>query len=423
MAYEMKNGPNRRPQEEAARLMSLLEAERTDFFEEIAGFLSSGSRQSKGDLKELVQSACQHMEAISDSACTAISKLADKQSDASKALRKFLMDNGMDRLPRKPDIFKTIAIVQICGLAEGALTAGQYIADGKFGLMSSVAVAAMIAATNITAGLSIGYFSRYINFRTSASEPKSEDRKIRLAAKFGAGVSTLGLGLLHYGAARVRLTGELGHLFDFSEVSFGATFANYDGLTLLAFGTIGAVVAIYKGRHDLSDPVVGATEARTTAEDTILSSLESLHDGAAERLDGTFDNACDTVEAHIETLTSDREHQTHTLISLMGRLSHFNNSVHRAVSDLKILQADDLKRREYLADKVLEPVFINFDAFENLLIDPAIMPPSTDLEAQSIPAAAIFISRLELAHSAALARIDDAYQEIENFVHNLPILD
>lgn len=422
MAYPF-NTRSTRSLDEMVRLNAQLEAERTDLFEEIAGFHASRQTQSENHLEPLVQTTCEHIESIANNACASINKLADKQSDASKALRKFMMDNGMDRLPRKPDVFKAIFIAQLCGLAEGVLTAGQYVADGKFGLMSSIAVGAMTAVTNITAGLSIGYFSRFIGFRSNAPAPRPEDSIIRFAAKVATGIGIAGLILLHFGAARVRLTGELGDIFDFSEIGFGATFANYEGLTLMAFGAIGAVVAIYEGRNGLSDPVVGATEARKNAEEAISSSFERLYDGALSRLEDTFEDACKTVEIHHETLKSDREEHIHGLIQLMGRLSHFNNSVHSAIGKLQILQADDLKRREYVAGKTLNPVIIDFSALGKLLIDPAILPSRTDFEAQPLPTAELFTGRFALVQSTALARVDAAYQKVETFIHNLPIID
>lgn len=422
MAYRLKS-TSARPQDETVRLKDQLEAERTDLFEDIADFHANGQIQTDNNLDSVVQTTCAHIQSIADNACTAINGLADTQSDASRALRKFLMDNGMDRLPRKPDVFKAAVIAQICGLAEGALTAGQYIADGKFDFMTAIAAGTMTAVTNITAGLSIGYFSRFIGFRSNAPEPRPADGLIRLAAKVGTGIGIGALFLLHFGAARVRLTGAMGDIFDFSTVGFMATFSSYEALTLMAFGAVGAIVAFYEGRHGLSDPVVGATEARKTAEDAISASLQTLYEGAIDRLDDVFEGACDTVEIHHDDLKADREEHVHEMIQLMGRLSHFNNSVHSAISALKILQEDDLKRREYVADQTLEPAAIDFAAFEKLLIDPAILPSSADLDGQPLPTAELFTGHLELAHSSALARIDAASQQVENFIHNLPILN
>lgn len=374
-------------------------------------FRSKHIRISGPNVNLVAKAAIKNINSMSSQAVSALRNATNQKTTALRDCRNFQLSNSITRQARKPDRLKTVQIGQFSILIEGSLTGLLFIADGAFGIVSGMASGLAIASINIAAGFTTGFFpARYIGYRQNAPAPKPQDRKIRLAALLGLGVSFMALSALHFGAARVRVTGEHQGIFNFETVGLFETFNDYYTLALIALGAIGAIISIFHGRHGICDPIIDYTEISHDAENRINKRAYKINDNALDAVDQVFEEACDSIEEECEDLKQNIENARENYLALNDRINAHNNEIDNVKNDLKTRQHEDLKNREFMAQKKLKVTKIDFVAFDALSMPE--IPPSDmeDILAQKNRAdPAKLIASLQLAHDRAASAIHEAY--------------
>ncbi|MBR9826670.1 MAG: hypothetical protein GYB36_12865 [Alphaproteobacteria bacterium] len=187
----------------------------------------------------------------------------------AKELRDLQWRAGMDRLPRCPNVLKTLLLVQVFVLAETLLMAAMLIEGGHIGVVEGIGFGFVFSAVNSVLALWTGFsFVRMAAHRKASPVPKSSDGFVRIMGKLGIAAFGGLLGILIFAASRIRATGS--HVpFDFSEVGLWEGLNNGVSLAILATALMASAVNLWKGATGFSDFVIGASEALVNATDKI----------------------------------------------------------------------------------------------------------------------------------------------------------
>lgn len=163
------------------------------------------------------------------------------------------------------------------------------------------------------------------------------------------------LTVLHFAAARVRVTGSATSIFDFSAFSFGATFADYYALGVMAIGAVGAVLAIYKGFNGFSDPVPGYTDSRRSAGERIDAEGQDAHDNTLASLADAFSRTGDEADSLLADTDERIRSYADQRDALARRIAVHNGLIETACDDLKLAAQDEAARQSFIAGQSQAP--------------------------------------------------------------------
>lgn len=367
-------------------------------------------RALRSDCNSIVEQATE-FSIIAEGAVEALKRLDNARVAATAYYREFKTDHGIRRDARKPDIFKTLMVAQCALLGEGGLTAVLMIADGKMDVLPGLAYGVSISAINIATGFVAGLFPfRFLSYRSDAPNPQPRDKKVRWVARFSATLAVSAMGVLHLAAARVRATGSHHDIFDFSQVGFGATFNDFYGLAIITLGTIGSILAIYKGRTGLSDPIPGFLEVREDAETKIDDAALDLFETNEDLLDDRLDDLLDPLEDMLDTMEEEDVQPPSLAQGIEAKISEHNTAIDSTKAHLIGLADQEHVRREYIAGQCLPKKAPDLAVFEALKLT---IPNGAQIARAAAPdpyaQVETAIAQVKAAHGQAMAKLREAY--------------
>jgi hypothetical protein len=306
----------------------------------------------KNDSRPLIcETAKSAIEAVRMQAVSRLGQMRGQKTRAERELRRFQVECGVMRPVRTPDRLNTLLIAQAGLLAEGGLTGTLFIADGHMDVIPGILTGLAMAGINIVAGMATGFFcARYIGYRLDSLTSKPRDAHIRRFAWFGLAVSSLLLFLLHFGAARVRVTGDHSGIFDFSHVGFFQTFNDYYALALMTLGAATTAIAIFKGRNGICDPVPGYTEISESAGKAVDQAAEESYRDALQAVEEIYAKAADEFEEARETAENKADGRQ-ACLALNARIAAHNNAVAAAIDAHRRMQANMLAGKEFIEQR------------------------------------------------------------------------
>ncbi len=360
---------------------------------------------SPAQLERIVASGVAEMDALATQFAANFERLTQARLHAYRAHRAFQDEHGLTAPAKSPDMLSTLLVLMICGLAEAAFTAVLMITGGKMTILEGFGYGATVAAVNLAVGTLAGFLPlRYATFKLNAPNPQPRDAAIRAVSWASFAFAVLILTVLHFAAARVRVTGSATSIFDFSSFSFGSTFADYYALGVMAIGTVGAVLAIYKGFNGFSDPVPGYTDSRRSAGERIDAEGQDAHADALASLADVLARTGDEAE----TLLADADDRIRSYESeydaLARRIADHNGLIETACDDLKLAAQDEAARQGFIAGYVQTPEPLRFEELKAL----ALPVDAAGVAMPDLPQADAF-TRLQAAHDAGASMIRSAF--------------
>lgn len=354
----------------------------------------------------IITVAVQGLGSVAKLAVSSLGNLTKKRKDAQKRLREFQAEHGITRPPRMPDRFKTAMAISFAGCAESVFSAALFVADGHMGIGAAFVSGIAVSAVNITAGLAAGFFpGRYIGYRINAETPAEHDGFIRTAAWCGLGIFLTAITTLHLAAARVRVTGSHSDVFDFSEVSFfWGTFGDYYAIALIVLGSIGSMIAFYKGRNGICDPIVGYEDF----EAEVIAESEDVYEDARAEIQELYEDAQEDIAQPVDTSAQDNTADAE--LTLQQRILEHNDLIDAALGDLLAIQAEKQQRLRFVEQSNVVVNEVNVAAFEALRIkDKALSSATTSNVAVMDTGSTASTAALDTAYQMAIKDIDDAY--------------
>lgn len=400
---------DRRQHEQVAALLADLRVSRRDVEElcrEAAGLPFAQPPQS---MLSLLDHAIAELERGAAAFETDLDALAARRDVKAADYRRFKLDHGIERDAITPDLFTTGLIAAVAGLAEAAMTAGLFFADGKMDLVSGLTYGVMFSALNISTGLFNGYVpGRWLGYRANAPETLPGDRIKRALGWAGfAGMSGV-MGLLAFAAARVRATGDHSDIWDFSEVRLVQTFDDYFAICLVVTACLGGAIAFMKGRSGIKDPVIGFTEARAQATSDIAEGAEDFYEQRLDALEAVFETAMERLEDVETQAEEDEEAAREAGDSVSNAALNHNDKLETAKDTVRRMALE--ARQKYVAVHKKSPAAARLDlsAFDAQTVDTAAIP-RTDTRPESPVDATESVMRLQAAYDRAVAAVDAAY--------------
>lgn len=389
----------------------------------LAGFRSEHSdltlalrrlRTSKPDfspaqLERIVASGVAEMDALAAQSTAQFERLSQARLHAYRAHRAFQDEHGLTAPAKTPDMLSTLLVLMICGLAEAAFTAVLMITGGKMTILEGFGYGATVAAVNLAVGTLAGFLPlRYAGFKRNAPDQKPHDAAIRGVSWGSFAFAMFVLTVLHFAAARVRVTGSATSIFDFSAFSFGSTFADYYALGVMAIGAVGAVLAVYKGYNGFSDPVPDYTDSRRTAGERIDAEGQDAHTHALASLAEMFARAGDEADFLLADADERIRSYANERDALARRIADHNGLIETACDDLKLAAQDEAARQSFIAGQSQAPENLRLEELKALAL-PDLPENLSTQSGQSLTANSDAFTRLQAAHDSAASMIRSAF--------------
>jgi len=364
-----------------------------------------------------VSRAINRLHQIKQQADKAYDQLSELSSRRGEEYRAFKFDLGLMRDARTPDRFKTFLKASVAVLVEGAMVASLMVGDGKMETIPGVAYGLTSATLNVGAGMFSGYFfGRYLDYRKRAKNPDPDDWKVRLRAKLGLGVFVGLMGLLSFGAARTRATGDHTGIFDFSEIGLLATFDDYYALAIVVLSIIGALLGYHEGKNGIDDPVPEFSESRRAAEDEVWDEAETLRERLLTQADDVYASACDLLEDARESGLDDADAYETLRTDLVASIPEHNDEV-TAAKEVLQAQAEQRGKRVGYISQGRQPIpRADLKSLDALILKQSLIPPPlqpandndlSDASAHLKVAYEDCISAIEELHAAFLIAVPD----------------
>lgn len=388
----------------------------------LAGFRSEHSdltlalrrlRSSKPDfspaqLERIVASGVAEMDALAAQSAAQFERLTQARLHAYRAHRAFQDEHGLTAPAKTPDMLSALLVLMICGLAEAAFTAVLMITGGKMTILEGFGYGATVAAVNLAVGTLAGFLPlRYAGFKRNTPNPKPHDAAIRAVSWGSFAFAMFVLTVLHFAAARVRVTGSATSIFDFVSAGFGSTFADYYALGVMAIGAVGAVLAVYKGFNGFSDPVPGYTDSRRSAGGRVDAEGQDAHEDALASLADVFartGNEADSLLADADECILSYANERD---ALARRIADHNGLIATACDDLKLAAQDEAARQSFIAGQTRAPENLRLEELKALAL-PDLPDEAAGAAMPTIPQADAF-TRLQAAHDSAASAIRSAF--------------
>ncbi len=349
-----------------------------------------------------------------------IEKIEASRSDHEAPQRDFMLEHGITRPVRQPNLVKSVVTLQVAGVAETGGTTMLLLGEGAMNLVPAGLTALVFSASNLALGLATGYFC----LRRALGGPRQnatfQDRVKSWTAGLATGVGVATMLGMHFAAARVRATGGHSDIWDFDEVSLFATFGDYYGLALVPIGMLAGLVALREGYSQLSDPIPGYSEIAKECESSFKAKLAEAFDAQTESLDAALDQAFDAIETPINAYDEALDAYNDEAQSLRERALRHNGNIEVTIMRLDADGHDEEKRRQYKVgpDRDIDPVVFDLKALRKLAVDEKQLPESV----VSAPDTGALSLRIEAAHQEALGRLETAYRA-SDFFFVLPFFD
>jgi hypothetical protein len=363
---------------------------------------------SPAQLERIVASGVAEMDALAAQSTAQFERLSQARLHAYRAHRAFQDEHGLSAPAKTPDTLSTLLVLMICGLAEAAFTAVLMITGGNITMLEGIGYGATVAAVNLALGTLAGFLPlRYAGFKLHAPNPQARDVAIRTVSWGSFAFALFVLTVLHFAAARVRVTGSATSIFDFSSVSFGATFADYYALGVMAIGAVGAVLAVYKGFNGFSDPVPGYTDSRREAGERIEAVGKEAGNGALDTLAFIFAQSCEETQILLSEADDSIRSYADNHDALARRVADHNGLIETACDDLKLAAQDEAARQSFIAGHAQTPEPLRLEELKALTL-PDLPDDPAGVATPAIPQADAF-TRLQSAHDGAAAIIRSAF--------------
>lgn len=387
-----------------AAYLASFRAEHSDLTLALRRLRSSKPDFSPSQLERIVSSGVAEMDALAVQSAAQFERLTQARLHAYRAHRAFQDEHGLTAPAKMPDLLSTLLVLMVCGLAEAAFTAVLMITGGKMTILEGFGYGATVACVNLAVGTLAGFLPlRYAGFKRTAPNPEPRDGAIR-AVSWGSFALTLSvLTVLHFAAARVRVTGSATGIFDFSQASFGSTFADYYALGVMAIGAVGAVLAVFKGFNGFSDPVPGYTDSRRAAGERIDADGQDACTDALDALAAVFSQRGEEAETLLTAADERTQSYADESATLARRIADHNGLIETACDDLRLAAQDEAARQSFIIGQAQEPDALRLEDLHSLKL-----PDGPD--ALSVPTPqnldhADAFTRLQAAHDRAAAVI------------------
>lgn len=390
-----------------AAYLSGFRAEHSDLTLALRRLRSSKPQFSPAQLERIAASGVAEMETLAAQSAAQFERLSQARLQAYRAHRAFQDEHGLTAPAKMPDMLSTLLVLMICGLAEAAFTAVLMITGGKMTILEGFGYGATVAAVNLAVGTLAGFLPlRFTGYKRTAPNPEPRDAMIRAVAWASFMCALSVLGVLHFAAARVRVSGSATQIFDFSHVSFGSTFADYYALGVMAIGTVGAVLAIYKGFNGFSDPVPGYSESRREAGERIDACGHEVELGALDTLALILAQRSEEAQALLASTEQSIHIYRGEREALSRRIADHNNLIETACDDLRLAAEDQTTRQSFIAGQSQTPEALRLEELKALALPN--LPDDEGGLPSSLPHADAF-TRLQAAHDAAASIIRSAF--------------
>lgn len=367
-----------------------------------------------------IEQANTMLEQITEQDEDSFNRLNEKRKIKTEDYRRFQVEHNIKREAVKPDLFSTGGILGIAFVAETTLTAGLMISDGQMGIIEGMTYGGFFSAINIATGVTAGlYPARYANFRFNARSPQPQDKKVRIAAKCALLGSIGFMGILHFGAARVRILSEHAGIFSFDKVGFWETFNDFLCIGILGVGVISSWLAMVKGYSGITERVPEFLETRIAAEDQIEEDAEIIHDDMDERLEDIFEDTTDHVINRMADIKKSDQKFDSGLTMVRTRITALNDEIDRAITKIQAEIDREKDKREFIKQGSVTTIPFDFSIFDALRINEDALPtPADTTTLDDVPDVDDLTSQLETVYAAARARIQTAFI---NFKTRLPV--
>lgn len=363
---------------------------------------------SPAQLERIVASGVAEMDALAMQSTAQFERLTQARLHAYRAHRAFQDEHGLTTPAKTPDMLSALLVLMICGLAEAAFTAVLMITGGKMTILEGFGYGATVAAVNLAVGTLAGFLPlRYAGFKRNAPNPQPRDAAIRAVSTGSFAFALFVLTVLHFAAARVRVTGSATSIFDFSYASFGATFADYYALGVMAIGAVGAVLAVYKGFNGFTDPVPGYTDSRRSAGERIDAEGQDAHDDALAFLAEMFARTSDEADSLLADADERIRSYADQRDALAQRIAVHNGLIETACDDLKLAAQDEEARQSFIAGQTQAPEPLRLEELKALTL-PDLPDDAAGVAIPDLPQADAF-TRLQAAHDAGASIIRSAF--------------
>lgn len=367
--------------------------------------VDSCDTQSESDI---FRNAAADIEAAQKRGIAGLEKAAKTRIEAEQEYRRFQLNNAITRPVRRPDIVITCAILLICLLIEGGMAGALFIADGHMDIVQGFVSGFVLAGVNIIAGHVIGFFpGRYLGFRIHSTQARPFDGFIRFAAFTGIIASAAAVLLLHFGAARVRVTGDFHGIFNFDTVSFAATFNDYYALALILLGIVTACVSVFKGRHGIADPIPGYTAVANDCDQVICESAGELYDDSIDDIEDCYEDALERLEDIRASVKQTQHDNRAQRLDLHEAIAAHNDEVQSAIDTVRDMRNSYRAAQHFIAQKDVVSDPDDAAVFTPLFIDHTERPVAESLNQDEDSAQAE--ARLHSVYREAISALRDAY--------------
>lgn len=376
----------------AATLLAGLRNTYADLFvriKELAQYLSPDIQRQ---VRAQVEGATARMTMVADGTAERLDALANAARDADQFKRRFQADAQVLRDLKTPDKLITSFLIMLGWLVETIFTTISLVADGHLDLIPAMGFAATFSTVTVGLGIAAGACLRYVLYRSQNPLQRPIYRKVRRFGRAGLDFVLIIAFLMIFVGGRVRVTGGHENIFEFSDVSFAATFDDGLALVIMVAAGLSFAMSVVKGYSGFSDPVVGY-------EDHAGRQAAGIDDDAAN----IADNAVDVVGeilADAEDDIADLLEPSNDLFDLQAAIAAYNADVLNAKDEVRVFAEEERERQEFASGHRLPPDAMNLEPFDKLLIDPDALPEPQALSEE--------LDALRQAHLDASTRITTA---------------
>lgn len=259
------------------------------------------------------ETASSHSDAQISQAILDVRNLAERARDRFSKLTdqafKQLTDYRLFRhlhgdIPRPaymPKVENTSALLFAWGFLEACMVAVVYGLGGDMSIIEGFGYGAIFSFCNITIGGCMGWAYRYTLLTYHDRGPKRL-KSIHRNAWLVIGAMALLLCVLILTGARLRSLERNTDIWNFTDLSFWATFS--DGYTIIFFAiaTLSGLIAAYKGATAFSDIIVGYTPMQKQ-----VSKLDEVGEDLAEDLEESIEEICENAIDDYEAAQGDAD--------------------------------------------------------------------------------------------------------------------
>lgn len=345
-----------------------------------------------------------------------LANLETLREERAKDVRNLQWRAGMDRLPRRPNVLKTLLLVQGFVLAETLLMAAMLIEGGHISVVGGVGYGFVFSAVNSVLALWTGFsFVRMAAHRKASPAPQRSDAFVRLMGKLGiAGFGGL-LAVLIFAASRIRATGS--HIpFDFSHVGLWEGLNNGVSLAILATALLASAVNLWKGATGFTDFQIGASEALANATDKITQSARKATGQAIHSVLSRVEPFLSDARGFLGKVEKDAKAQSAQLLTIRDAIRAHNSELAAAKQAVLAAHAREHDHRAKVLNTPLPehaaPDLGALDALALPLMDEQAIG-SQDAVGEKLEELRAVISEVTAARDALISDLDTAQAEFE----------